>query len=123
MKSIRTASLSHPAPPIHLCIALEPEDSDLPSRAAMGNAEAQNDLATICMQQNQGSSAMYWFEQAAEQGYAESMHWLGRCHLEGRFVEENANLGIMWIAKAAAHGHVISQAQIKAMIAALIATR
>lgn len=99
----------------HLAISIDPEDFQLIENADGGNAEAQNDLAMLFLDQNKPESAKYWLELAANQDYAESMHWLGRCYIEGKGVSLDENLGIMWLAKAAAYGHAISQAQIEAM--------
>ena len=41
---------------------------------------------------------------------------LGRCHIDGNGVLQDENIGIMWLAKAAAHGHAVSQAQMQAML-------
>jgi TPR repeat protein len=59
----------------------------------------------------QPASALYWLELAAGQGHTDAMHWLGRCHIEGNGLPKNEELGIMWLSKAAAHGHLISRYQ------------
>ena len=46
------------------------------------------------------------------------MHWLGILHAAGLGKEGDdcAALALMWVAKAAAHGHVIAQQQLAALI-------
>lgn len=44
------------------------------------------------------------------------MQWLGHCYVNGKGVAKDANLGMMWIAKAAALGHVIAQGLMKTLI-------
>ena len=43
------------------------------------------------------------------------MHWLARCYLDGNGVAPDEYLGLMWLSRAAAHGHLISQGQLQAM--------
>jgi uncharacterized protein len=99
----------------HICVSLEDEDIELIQDADAGNAEAQNDLALIFLGNDKPRSAIYWLELAAKQEYPDAMHWLARCHLDGNGVLRDENLGMMWLAKAAAHGHAISQAQMQAI--------
>lgn len=99
----------------HICISLEEEDIELLSRADAGQAEAQNDLALLFLQNDKPRSAIYWLELAAKQDYADAMHWLGRCYIDGNGVVKDENMGIMWIAKSAAAGHKISQALMQTM--------
>jgi TPR repeat protein len=99
----------------HACVPLEEDDGLLIQDADAGNAEAQNDLALLFLANNKPRAAIYWLELAAKQDYPEAMHWLGRCHIDGNGVLQDENLGMMWLAKAAAHGHAISQAQVQAM--------
>lgn len=100
----------------HACIPLEEDDGPLIQEADEGNAEAQNDLALLFLANSKPRAAIYWLELAAKQDYPDAMHWLGRCHIDGNGVFQDANLGMMWLAKAAAHGHAISQAQIQSML-------
>lgn len=96
-------------------IPLEAADLELIEDADAGDAEAQNDLALLFLSSNKPQSAIYWLELAAKQDYADAMHWLGHCYLEGNGMLKDENLGMMWLSKAAAHGHVISQAQMQAL--------
>ena len=43
------------------------------------------------------------------------MHWLGLLHAGGHGGDNSQHLALMWIARAAAHGHAIAQAQIRAL--------
>lgn len=100
----------------HACIPLEEDDGPLIQDADAGNAEAQNDLALLFLANSKPRAAIYWLELAAKQDYPDAMHWLGRCHIDGNGVLQEENLGMMWLAKAAAHGHAISQAQMQTML-------
>jgi TPR repeat protein len=97
----------------YFLMPIDPADFDLIGSADCGggNADAQNELALLFLANQQAASALYWLELAAHQGHADAMHWLGRCHIEGNGLPKNAELGIMWLSKAAAHGHVISRYQ------------
>lgn len=99
----------------HICIQLEDDDMPLIKDADGGNAEAQNDLALLFLANKKPRGAIYWLELAAKQEYPDAMHWLGRCHLDGNGILQDDNLGMMWMAKAAARGHIVSQAQMQAM--------
>lgn len=100
----------------HACIPLEEDDGLLIQDADTGNGEAQNDLALLFLANNKPRAAIYWLELAAKQDYPDAMHWLGRCHIDGNGVLQDENLGMMWLAKAAAHGHAISRTQMQAMV-------
>lgn len=97
-----------------IVIPLEADDLDLIGEADAGVAEAQNDLALLFLLHAKPQSAIYWLELAIKQDYADSMHWLARCYLEGNGVAKDENMGLMWLAKAASHGHTISQQQMQA---------
>ncbi|SEQ34631.1 Sel1 repeat-containing protein [Ectothiorhodospira magna] len=55
--------------------------------------------------------ALHWLQAAADQHYPDAMHWLGRCHISGEGVPKDEMLGLSWLQRAAALGHVISQRQ------------
>lgn len=99
----------------HICIPLADDDYALIASADKGNAEAQTDLALLFLAHAKPASAIYWLELAAKREYANAMYLLGRCYTDGNGLPHNDNLGIMWIARAAALGHVISLAQMDAM--------
>ncbi|TAN65288.1 MAG: sel1 repeat family protein [Methylobacter sp.] len=98
-----------------LCIALDPDDIELIKRADAGNANAQNDLGLLFLEKNKPKSAIYWLELATKQDFADAMHLLGHCYLEGNGLPKNYCLAIMWIAKAAALGHPIALEQIQSI--------
>ncbi|MDB5770386.1 MAG: Sel1-like [Burkholderia sp.] len=99
----------------YVCIQINTKDHDLIVNADNGDAEAQNDLALLFMSYAKPESAIYWLKLAADQNYADAMHWLGRCYIDGNGVARDENLGIMWLSKAAAHSHSISQVQMQSM--------
>ena len=98
-----------------VCIPLEPADIQVLMHAESGDATAQTDLALIFLEQNKPKSAVYWLESAAKQGNADAMHWMGRCYIDGIGLQCDDNLGLMWLSKAAAAGHPISQEQMQTM--------
>ncbi|WP_432729210.1 tetratricopeptide repeat protein [Variovorax sp. W6] len=104
-------SLEEVAP--FICVPLNQLDFDFLVLADEGNADAQNDMGQLFSNAGKPKIALYWLEQAARQGHADAMQWLGRCYIGGEGVPRNKNIGLMWIAKAAAHGHVIAQAQMR----------
>jgi TPR repeat protein len=103
-------------------IPLTSEDIELIFCANGGNAEAQNDLALLFLSHAKARNAVYWLKLSAKQNCADAMHWLGRCYIEGNAVAVDENMGMMWLSKAAAHGHKISQAQIQSIIGKLTGT-
>lgn len=44
------------------------------------------------------------------------MHLLGRCYIDGNGLQRDENIGIMWIAKAATLGHLISHGLMQAVL-------
>lgn len=111
-------------------VALDAEDVQMLVRADRGDAAAQADvgalfaLATLDARnggkpRGGGGSfipAMYFLTQAAEQGQADAMHWLGMLHAAGLGEGDGPALALMWIAKAAAHGHVIARQQLEGLL-------
>ena len=98
-----------------ICIPMTPEDLAFVLRADANDSEAQNDIGQLFSMTGKHDAALYWIQQAAQQGYADAMQCLGRCYLSGEGVAKDENLGVMWIAKAASFGHVIAQAQMNAL--------
>lgn len=99
----------------HICVPLELEDFDLIKNADRGDAKAQTDLALIFLSNQKPENAIYWLELAAKRDEANAMYLLGRCYIDGTGISKNEDIGIMWIAKAASHGHLISQGQMQAL--------
>lgn len=100
----------------HICVPVEPSDFNLIERADAGCAEAQTDLSLLFLAHGKPESAVYWLELAAKQNYASAMHLLGRCYTDGNGLQRDENVGIMWIAKAATVGHVISHGLMQAVL-------
>jgi len=100
----------------HICIPLGSSDYPLIEAADGGNAQAQTDLALLFLSNNRVKQALTWLEAAAKQEYPAAMRLMGACYIEGQGVGRDDNLGMMWIARAAAGGDRISQAQMKAIL-------
>lgn len=121
-----------------LVVDLTEEDVQMLVRADQGDAAAQADvgalfaLAALDEAQAQAGSrpaplargagtqvvpALHFLTQAAQQGQADAMHWLGLLHAAGLGEPGDDNaLALMWIAKAAAHGHVIAAQQLAGLL-------
>ncbi len=100
----------------HICAPLAPEDKPMILRAGAGDAEAQDTLGQLFLVAEKYQAAFYWFQQAAQQNNADAMQWLGHCYINGKGTPQDENTGIMWMAKAAAMGHVLAQALTKGLI-------
>lgn len=98
-----------------IAIAMNSDDLARVVAADAGDPEAQNDLAMLFLAAGRYKAAVYWLELAAAQGYADAMHHMGRCHLEGLGVPRDENMALMWIAKAASCGHAIAREQLFAL--------
>jgi TPR repeat protein len=81
------------------------------------DVEGCADLALILSMRGLHVRAIEWIQRAADKGHADAMHWLARAYLDGRGVDRDVNLGLMWLAKSASLGHPISQAQTSALLA------
>ena len=92
-------------------LGLSAEDGALLVRADQGEREAQTAMGQYFSLIRRFPTALYWFELAAAQGDGDAMHCLGQCHAAGSGVVKDDNLALMWIAKAAAQGHVIASRQ------------
>ena len=95
----------------HMLIPLGVEDYSLVQAADGGNAEAQTDLALLFISHHKLKQGIAWLEAAVKQEHAAAMRLMGRCHIEGQGVDRDDNLGMMWLARAAAKGDPIAQAQ------------
>ena len=100
----------------HIVIPLAQEDYSLVEAADNGSADAQTDLALLFMSHHKLKQGIAWLEVAVKQEHAAAMRLMGRCHIEGQGVDQDDNLGMMWIARAAAKGDPIAQAQMKAVL-------
>jgi TPR repeat protein len=94
-------------------------DGDIELRPLLEYAglELDADLALILSMRGLHVRAIEWIQRAADKGHADAMHWLARAYLDGRGVDRDVNLGLMWLAKSASLGHPISQAQTSALLA------
>ena len=120
-----------------LGLDLTDEDVQMLLRADQGDAAAQADvgarfaLAALDEAQAQAGSrpvplargagghvvpALHFLTQAAQQGQADAMHWLGLLHAGGLCEGDGEAMALMWIAKAAAHGHGIAQRQLAGLM-------
>ena len=99
----------------HLCLALSPDDLAILASAVAGDAEAQNEMALIFLANEKPKNAIYWLEQAAKQGCADAMNLLSQCYMKGSGVPQDENTGMIWLAKAATLGHLISQCQMQGL--------
>lgn len=106
----------------HTCVKVAPEDQPLVMLADTGQAEAQDDMGQLFLLAKKYQAALYWFGLAAQQNNADAMQWLGHFYVNGKGVPQDENLGIMWLAKAAALGHVIAQGQMKELIGCAISS-
>jgi len=100
----------------HMLIPLGAEDYSLVQAADGGNAEAQTDLALLFISHHKLKQGIAWLEAAVKQEHAAAMRLMGRCHIEGQGVDRDDNLGMMWLARAAAKGDPIAQAQMGAIL-------
>lgn len=99
----------------YVAIPITPEDQRVVILADKGDAEAQNDIGQLFLISGKYAAAFYWLQQAAQQSHPDAMQWLGHCYIAGQGIKKDEHLGLMWIAKAAAHGHLIAQAQINGL--------
>ncbi|SHF60390.1 Sel1 repeat-containing protein [Lampropedia hyalina DSM 16112] len=106
-----------------LGMALTDEEVAMIARADAGDALAQAEAGAMFALRAQkmpgaGShcAAFYWLEQAAAQGSADAMHWLGMLYAAGRGESgDSQHLALMWIAQAAAQGHAIARQQVHSL--------
>lgn len=103
-----------------LCIPVAPEDYELFITADAGEADAQNDLAQLFLNAGKPEIALYWLQSAvtAQQSAVsvDAMHNLAKLYFQGIGVPQDENTGLMWLAKAASHGHVIAEQQMTALM-------
>lgn len=99
-----------------ISVPMDTDELVLVLRADAGEAEAQNELGQAFLRAEKFKSALYWLRQAAGKDNADAMQWLAHCHVNGKGVPKDDYLGVMWLAKAAALGHVIAQTQINGLL-------
>ena len=82
-------------------------------RAEGGDGEAALALGLALMEAGKPALALAWFQEAAEAGNADAMHWLYQAYFQGLGTPRNRTLGIKWLAEAALGGHAIAMRQIE----------
>jgi hypothetical protein len=97
------------------CLPFTPEDLALVRAADAGDAQAQSEVGLLFLEAGHHTSALYWLDLAVRQKHADALHWLARCHIGGWGCPPDENLGLMWLARAAALGHAVSTAQMAAL--------
>ena len=95
-----------------LCMPTAQQDYDLIVEAAAGDAEAQNNVALLFLEADKPDLALHWLTLAADQGHPDAMHNLSKLYIQGSGTPKNDSLGLMWLGKAAALGHVIAGQQV-----------
>lgn len=99
-----------------MTLPIQPEDYELLIEADTGEADAQNDLAQLLFSMDLITEGMYWLKQAVDQQHPDAMHNLAKLYIKGQGVTRDQNTALMWLAKAAAHGHVIAKQQMAALV-------
>lgn len=99
-----------------VCVPLGLEEQQILLLADNGSASAQCDIGQVFDLHGKHEIAVHWWVQASEQGNADAMQCLGSAHAEGRGVPKDQNLALMWIARAAAVGHVIAAEQVRGLL-------
>ena len=98
-----------------LCVSIASEDHELFINADAGDSEAQNDLALLFLESDRPDIALHWLRLASTQEHADAMANLGKLYIKGDGIPKNDNLGLMWLARSAAFGHVIAEQQLAAL--------
>ncbi|MBS0402371.1 MAG: sel1 repeat family protein, partial [Proteobacteria bacterium] len=96
-------------------VAFSDADLAVLLQADAGDAQAQADIGALLQVHGGREAALYWLQAAAEQGSAEAMQWLGTAHA-ARGTEQDQQMAVMWIAKAAALGHPIARRQLDGLL-------
>ena len=99
-----------------VCVPLDSEEQQILLKADDGSASAQCDIGQVFDLLGKHEIAVHWWMQASEQGNADAMQCLGSAHAEGRGLVQDHNLALMWIARAAAAGHVIAAEQVRGLL-------
>ncbi len=94
----------------HTCLPLQQEDIAVLEQADAGDALAQTDLALLFLSYRKTKGALAWLTLAARQDHAHAMYLLGRMYIDGIDGEQDENLGLMWLSKAACHQDVFGVA-------------
>ncbi|MEJ7930619.1 hypothetical protein WG922_11600 [Ramlibacter sp. AN1015] len=101
-------------------LPLDGQEWDLVVAADSGDAAAQCEVGTLCLQAGLHDSAVFWFREAAEHGLPDALHWLAHCHVTGKGVPQSDDLALSFLAKAAAAGHTIASEQMSGIKSRLL---
>ena len=99
-----------------VCMPLELEEQRILLLADDGSASAQCEIGQVFDLYGKHEIAIHWWVQAAEQGDADALQCLGSAYAEGRGVPRDQHIALMWIARAAAAGHVIATEQVRGLL-------
>ena len=99
-----------------LSIPMEAEDYELLTQADQGNSDAQNDLAQLFLEFDRPDVALQWLQLAINQQHPDAIHNMSTLYLKGLGVAKDESKALMWLSKAAAHGHIIAKAQLTALV-------
>ena len=85
------------------------EKLDVLRAAGQGDMAAQQRAGMIFHEQENYQLALYWFNQAAQQGHVIAQESMGTYYINGDGVEKNIESAIYWYEQAAQQGHAVSQ--------------
>lgn len=98
----------------HLPSTFDALDVELVIEADAGDASALNDLGQALAMLGRYGGAKECWEAAAAKDHPDAMQSLGSLYVTGKADDiKDINTGIMWIAKAAAAGHLIAMEQMR----------
>lgn len=94
----------------------------LRQQAKAGDPKSQHQLGMLYFKGKLGirdfEQAAYWWQKAADQGFAASQGGLGALYLSGKGVKKDGKLGIEWMKKAAQQGDPGAQNNLAQILAA-----
>lgn len=85
------------------------ERQNLIELAKSGNDTVQFSLGLLCEQAKDYEQAVYWYNKAAEQGFAEAQTGLGLMYISGNGVAVDYKRAMYWFELAAKQGQSIAQ--------------
>jgi tetratricopeptide (TPR) repeat protein len=80
--------------------------------AKQGNAKAQSDLGEIYYDKKDYSNALYWYQAAADNGYAVGLWLLGGMYRDGLGVEQDYTEAMRLFKLAVAKGNARAQTRV-----------
>lgn len=101
---------------LFLCISLfsigyTQNIKNLTAKAKSGNVKAQTELGDYYWNQKNPKAA-YWYEKAANQGYAEAQYKMALCYQWGLGVDKSDSKSFYWTKKAAEQGLARAQSSL-----------